>query len=134
MKKLIIGLALLVLVLLLVACGSSTVEIFFPVQKSGLDQMDALLEGNLELVDGWLRVQSSDSDYLVIWPYGFSVQGEGKEIQVLDGDSQVVAIVGEPIRVGGGESTVEIVESYIGKSLPDDCAGPFWIISEVLSH
>jgi hypothetical protein len=130
-KKLIIGLLLIVLVLVPVACTSS-VDIFFPVQKSGFDQMDALLEGNLELVDSWLRAESLDSSYLLIWPYGFSVRGEGEEIQVLDGDGQVVAVVGESIKVGGGESTAEIVEKYIGKSLPDDCEGPFWIVSEVV--
>jgi hypothetical protein len=132
MKKLIIVLMLMVLVLVPVACSGS-VDIFFPVQKSGLDQMTADLEGSLELVDGWLRLEAFGSGYLLVWPYGFSVHGEGEEIQVLDGDGQVVAIVGESIRVGGGESTVEIVESYIGKSLPDDCQGPFWIVSEVIN-
>jgi hypothetical protein len=133
MKKVIIGLLLVVLVLVPVAC-TGTVEIFFPTQKSGdLDQMTADFNGDLELDDGWLRVESFGSDYLLIWPYGFSVRGEGKEIQVLDGDGQVVATVGEAIKVGGGESTLEIVEMYIGKSLPDDCTGPFWIVSEVVN-
>jgi hypothetical protein len=132
MKKVIIGLLLVVLVLVPVAC-TGTVEIFFPVQQSGFDQMDALMQGNLEMDDGWLRAGSSASDYLLIWPYGFSVRGEGKEIQVLDGDGQVVATVDEAIKVGGGETTLEIVEKYIGKSLPDDCTGPFWIVSEVVN-
>jgi hypothetical protein len=133
MKKLIIGLLLVVLVLVPVACNT-TVEVFFPVQKSSdLDQMTADFNGDLELVDGWLRARSVGSDYLLIWPYGFTVRGQGEEIQVLDGDGQVVAIEGEVIRVGGGESTLEVVEAYIGKLLPDDLAGPFWIVSEVIS-
>lgn len=133
MKKLIIGLLLALLVLVPVAC-TATVEIIFPVQKSGdLDQMTADLSGNLELVDGWLRAESGNSSYLLIWPYGFSVRGEGEEIQVLDGDGRVVAIEGEAIKVGGGESTLEIVEMYIGKLLPDDGDGPYWIVSEVIN-
>ncbi|MGD9117829.1 MAG: hypothetical protein PVJ08_03720 [Dehalococcoidia bacterium] len=134
MKKLIIGLLLVLLVLVPVGC-TSTVEIFFPVQQSGFDQMDALLEGNLELDDdGWLRAESGNSRYVLIWPYGFSVRGEDEEIQVIDGDGQVVAIEGEAIKVGGGEgASVEIVEMYIGKSLPDSCDGPFWIVSEVIN-
>ncbi len=132
MKKLIIGLLLIVLVLVPVAC-TTTVEIFFPVQQSGFDQMTADFDGNLELVDGWLRGRSLGSDYLLIWPYGFSVRGEGEEIQVLDGDGQVVAIEGEAIKVGGGEATAGIVEKYIGRSLPDDLSGPFWIVSEVIN-
>jgi hypothetical protein len=132
MKKLIIGLLLMVLVLVPVGC-SETVEVFFPVQQSGFDQMTADFDGNLELVDGWLRARSFGSDYLLIWPYGFSVRGEDKDIQVLDGDGQVVAIVGEAIKVGGGETTAKIVEKYIGKLLPDDLEGPFWIVSEVVN-
>jgi hypothetical protein len=132
-KKLIIGLLLAVLVLVPVGC-TTTVEIFFPVQKSSdLDQMTADLSGNLELVDGWLRAESGSSSYVLIWPCGFTVRGEDEEIQVIDGDGRVVAIEGEAIRVGGGETTLEIVETYIGKTLPDDCTGPFWIVSEVLN-
>ncbi len=135
MKKLIIGLVLAVLVLVPVACNSSPV-VFFPVQKSGFSQPDALLEGELILVDGYLRVETeySDDKDLLIWPHGYSVRAEGDEIQVLDGDGQVVAVVGEAIKVGGGEgANVEIVEKYIGRSLPDDCAGPYWIASGVIN-
>jgi hypothetical protein len=134
MKKLIIVLALVVLLLLPSAACHGSVDVFFPVQKNNiLGQMPVELSGNLELVDGWLRLESSDSDYVLIWPLGFSVHGEGKEIQVLDSDEVVVAIVGEPIRVSGGEYTLEIVESYIGQSLPEDCDGPFWIVSAVIN-
>jgi hypothetical protein len=134
MKKLIIGLLLIVLVLVPVAC-TVTVEVFFPVQKSSdLDQMTADFNGNLELDEDWLRVETASSSYVLIWPYGFSVRGGEDEIQVLDGDGQVVAIVGEVIKVGGGEATEEIAEKYIGKLLPDDLEGPFWIVSEVVNE
>lgn len=134
MKKLIIGLLLVILVLVPVGC-SKTIEVFFPVQQnSGPGQMDALLEGNLELDDGgWLRAEADGGSYVLIWPNGFSVQG-GEEIQVLDGDGQVVAIVGEAIKVGGGETTEEIAEMYTGKGIPDDVGGPFWIVSEVINE
>jgi hypothetical protein len=128
-----LSLMLVVVLSTAVACSSSPVA-FFPVQKSGFDQMTALFEGRLELVDGYLRVVDSHSSYLAIWPHGFSVRTEGDEIQVLDGDGQVVAIVGEAINVGGGEgANVEIVEKYIGQSLPEGCTGPFWIVSVVVS-
>jgi len=136
MKKLIIVLALAILLVVpSAACGgSASVDIFFPVQKSGdLNQMTADVSGNLELVDDWLRLESSGDSYLLVWPYGFSVRGEGGEIQVLDGDGQVVAVVGGAITVGGGETTVEIAESYAGKSFSGEVDGPFWIVSEVVS-
>lgn len=131
MKRLIVGLLLLVLVIVPVGC-TVTSEIFFPTQRDGLGQMDALLEGNLALDDGWLRAESASSSHVLIWPYGFTVRGEGKEIQVLDGEGDVVAIVGEAIEVGGGEATLEIVEQYTGNAFPDGLAGPYWIVSEVI--
>jgi hypothetical protein len=131
MKKLIIGLLLMVLVLVPLGC-TVTVEVFFPVQQSGLDQMTADVKGDLELDDDWLRLESWGDSCVLIWPYGFSVRG-GEDIEVLDGDGQVVAVVGEAIKVGGGEATAETAENYIGKSLPDDLAGPFWIVSEVIN-
>jgi hypothetical protein len=136
MKKLLIVLALAILLVLpSAACGgSASVDIFFPVQKSGdLDQMTADVSGNLELVDGWLRLDSLGDSYLLIWPYGFSVRGEGEEIQVLDGEGQVAAVVGEAISVGGGETTVEVAESYTGRALSGEVDGPFWIVSEVVN-
>ena len=130
-----ISLMLVVVLGTAAACNDGSPVAFFPVQKeSGLEQMLALLEGRLELVDGYLRVVHSHGSYLAIWPHGFSVRAEGSEIQVLDGDDQVVAIVGETIKVGGGETTAEVVELYIGKSLPDDCVGPFWIVSEMVNY
>jgi hypothetical protein len=132
MKKLFIGLLLMVLVLVPVGC-TVTSEVFVPVQKnSDLDQMTADFSGNLELDDGWLRLESAGSSHVLIWPYGYSVRGGEDEIQVLDGDGQVVAVVGEAIKVGGGEVPISIVEKYIGLSLPDDCEGPYWIVSEVI--
>lgn len=86
------------------------------------------------LVDGYLRIELeySDDKDLVIWPHGYSVRDEGDEIQVLDGEGRVVAVVGETITLGGGEVSIAIVEKYIGQSLPEGCTGPFWIASEVI--
>lgn len=132
MKKLIIGLLLAVLVLAPVGC-TVTSEVFFPTQRDGLSQMEALLEGELDLDDeGWLRAASASSSHVLIWPYGFTVRGEGKEIQVLNGDGDVIAVVGEAIEVEGGEATIEIVEQYTGNVFPDGLAGPYWIVSEVM--
>jgi hypothetical protein len=42
--------------------------------------------------------------------------------------------VGDKIKVGGGEVPVEIVEKYIGQQLPDDCTGPYWLVSKVIDN
>jgi len=135
---LLIALTTILVALLATACPNNSTNIltpapFFPVQRGGLDQMDALLQGELELDDGYLRVKYFDDNYLLIWPHGFSLLTEGKEIQVIDSDGQVVTRVGDRIKVGGGEVPAEIVEKYIGQPLPDNCTGPYWIVSEVIT-
>lgn len=106
----------------------------FPVQKAGLSKMDSLMEGRLELDDnGCLRVDN----YLIIWPYGFSLRTEGEDIQVIDEKGQVFAHVGDVIKIGGGEIPLEEAREFIEKSiveqpLPDDCQGPYWIVGEVV--
>jgi len=145
MKKkylLLIALTTILVALLATACPNNSTNIstpapFFPVQRDGLSQMDALLEGRLELDNGYLRVKYFDDNYLLIWPHGFSLHTEGEEIQVVDSEGQIAARVGETIKVGGGEIPAKfaefIAEEVIGRSLPDDCAGPFWKVSEVIT-
>lgn len=114
-------------------------DIYFPVTKEALvDYPPALTQGTLIYDGKYLLIKgvypTSGADYLPIWPYGYSVNVEGGEIQVLNESSQVVARVGDIIKVGGGETTKEVVEeNYIGESLPDDCEGPYWLVSRVLS-
>jgi len=112
---------------------------YFPVQKAGMNTMEALLEGvRLELDDnGCLRVKYFDDNYLLIWPHGFSMRIKGEEIQVIDDSGQVVACVGDKINVGGGEFPGEKAREYIEESiveqpLPDDCPGPYWIVGETV--
>ncbi len=105
---------------------------YFPVstEKSG---MDALATGILILEDGYLRLSKSYSDdtSLIIWPVGYSLEKENDEVRILDEDGNVVAHVGDNISAGGGEVNKEIAEKYTGKSLPDDCEGPYWLSGDV---
>lgn len=137
-RKVLILLCMLVAVLSTAfACNGNSTNIFFPVQRVGLSQMDGLLEGKLELDNGCLRVKYFDGSDLLIWPHGFSLRTEGEEIQVIDSGGQVAARVGDNILVGGGEVPAEfdefIAEEIIGQSLPDNCTGPYWIVSEVIT-
>lgn len=70
---------------------------------------------------------------LLVWPYGYSLETESKEIRILDNDGRVVACVGDWIKVDGGEVPWEIVEKYIGKPLSDNCTGPYWLVSGVIN-
>ena len=151
-RKALIFLCMLAAVLsAAVACNDNSTSIssstssstpFFPVQKAGLSRMEALLEGRLELDNGCLRVKYSDGNYLgnylLIWPHGFSLHTKGEEIQVIDINGQIVARVGDKITVGGGEIPGEgakelIEESIVDQPLPDNCTGPYWIVSNVIN-
>ena len=113
-------------------------DIYFPVTKEALvDYPVSLTQGTLIFDGKYLLIRRGflffGTDTLAIWPYGYSVNVEGGEIQVLNESSQVVARVGDIIKMGGGETTKEVVEeNYIGESLPDDCEGPYWLVSEVV--
>ena len=140
-RKALVLLCMLVAVLsTAAACNDNSTNIssstpYFPVQKPGIDGMTALMEGRLELENGYLRVDK----YLLIWPHGFSLRTEGEEILIIDGNGQVVARVGDKITLGGGEVSIpeeeakEFIEKSItGKPLPDNCTGPYCIVSEVV--
>ena len=111
---------------------------FFPVEKepdSSYIYPSALSEGKLVLYKNSLRLKHfwGTSD-LLIWPYGYSLRIEGKELQVIDNYGQLVGRLGDKIKVGGGEVPSEIIEKYIGQELPDDCEGPYWLVSHIIDN
>ena len=111
---------------------------FLPVQLDkfvGEPYPAALATGILALDDGYLRLEyqgTGDSD-LLIWPPGFSIHIQGNTIHVLNKNGNEVARVGDKIKAGGGQVPAVIVEKYIGQTLPADCLGPYWLVSEVIT-
>jgi hypothetical protein len=95
-------------------------------------QMLALMEGRLALTEGCLRIQSSygEESYAAIWPFEFSFSKNGGNVHILNGEGQVVAQVGDQIRVSGGEipglSEEEFEENFIGTF---ECSGRYWIVN-----
>lgn len=100
--------------------------IYFPRQAPTNIHMDALLKGQLILDDkGCLRVEAEGSEgLLVIWHYEDMLRVTAEAIEVLNGDGQVIARVGEPISMGGGEGGAMI--DIPGMPI-DGCPGPYWI-------
>jgi len=92
--------------------------------------MEAQLIGDLLLVDGCLRVKDlySGDSILPIWPPEFTLGAENDGIQVLDGDGQVVARVGEEVYMGGGEVSSPSLPDCVRQQLPAECSGPYWIV------
>ena len=96
--------------------------------------MAAELIGDLVLVDGCLRVNSiyGEVSYLLIWPPEFTLRAEDDESQVLDGDGQVMARVGQEVYVGGGEGSAASMPGCVREQLPAACTGPYWIVGDTV--
>jgi len=113
--------------------------IFFPQQEAVAGErasMEALLIGKLVVVEGCLRVNSrySDTTYLLVWPPDFTLSTENDAIQILNGAGQVVARVGDEVRISGGETrSVEFLDERVRQKLPVDCPGPYWIVGDKVS-
>jgi hypothetical protein len=95
-------------------------------------EMAALLIGGLLEEDGCLRVGEPDESHLVIWPYDHTVTAaEDGTLEVRDGSGQVVARVGDVVRLGGGQ--VPTAEDATPTEIPERCGGPYWIASSEVS-
>jgi hypothetical protein len=113
---------------LLPACGEKTPSPtpYFPVQAEVQELgLNALLSGELVLDDGCLRVY----DNLILWPYGYTVEMEGDDIWVVNEHGEWVVNVGDRVQMGGGVISAEFAEEKIGRSLPEGCMGPFWLVA-----
>jgi hypothetical protein len=97
--------------------------------------MDALLVGELLLVDGCLRINDSDDNgYLPIWPQNFSLRTKDNVIQVIDDTGRVIALVGDQLEISGGEMPAEHIEKYSAQPLPSNCPGPYWIVGNQINR
>jgi hypothetical protein len=96
---------------------------------------DSLLEGQLTLEQGCLRVLSSGyetSGFLILWPADVVPRvAEGGNLEVLDGSENVIGRLGEPIRMGGGaiedESSMTFWEEQIDRLPIESCPSPYWV-------
>jgi hypothetical protein len=98
--------------------------------------MEALLEGTLVLRDGCLRIRDGDGDdgYLIIWQVDYYVNNSAGTIEILDKSGQVVARVGEVIRMGGGEVPMtDGLQQQLREPLPGECQGPYWLMGELVT-
>lgn len=108
---------------------------FFPIVKEpATSYMQALLSNKPEeliIKDVCLRA----GDYLLVWPYGFSVNTKNGIIQIIDDKGQPIMRVGDKIKIGGGggEMSSEIVAKYSAQLPSDRCSEPYWIVAEVIT-
>lgn len=109
----------------------------FPRQKPADGEqvtMQALLSGQLRLVDDCLRVYAGEDDetgLLPIWPAGYALEAEGDALLILDETGVIVARVGEQVELGGGPLSDEAAAEVVDQ-LPEQCPGPYWLVGEIL--
>lgn len=141
MKKQMQVSTLVIILLIVTACSDKSITTsspapFFPQQSDPKpDFMDALLVGELVLVDSCLRIMDTDdNNYLPIWPQGFSLRMEKNIIQIVDDMGQIVAQVGDKLEVSGGEMPAEHITEYSAQPIPSDCPGPYWIVGNQINR
>lgn len=121
--------------------------LFFPrVSEPGGMYPSALGGGTLIVKDRCIYMAPSGGGGVVVWPYGYSLRREDGEIVVLNGRDEVVAKVGDEVRMGGGQITKEeagltpeaarrAFEEQRGElGVPDRCRGPLWVSSGVVGR
>lgn len=139
--------ALIASVLVVAACGSdkgdrddialpdtTSTSIYFPQRTSEGDDDDADLVGDMVVEGKCLYVASSvppedDSRYLIVWPHNFELRISNDAIEVLGASGQVVARVGDLVRLGGSEVRQGVRPDVV----PDACHGPYWIASPTVT-
>lgn len=122
------GMALL---LIIVGCSSpSPPDINFITQRRSGVGMDALLEGKLTLKEACLYINHDGSNYAAVWPYSYSSSKDGEGVTILNAERQVVAQVGDTIRVGGGAVPHPTDEVFAQNYIADaQCSGNYWIVN-----
>jgi hypothetical protein len=98
--------------------------------------MEALLQGKLVVWKGCLRIIGGcgERGHLVIWQPDYFLNNREGVVEILDRNGEVVAHVGEEIRMGGGEVVLtEALRRQLREPLPDGCQGPYWLMGELVS-
>jgi hypothetical protein len=59
------------------------------------------------------------------------MNNENGTIQIVNGNGDIVASLGERVEIGGGEiHSLSLLDEYIQEQVPPQCAGPYWVIGD----
>jgi hypothetical protein len=106
--------------------------IYFPRQKKTNGEwaaMDALTRGTLVLTDICIRLERDKSlaNYLLIWPPDFNIHFENSAVEIVDGNGEIVASIGEYVQMSGGEiQSLSFLDKSIQEQVPSQCPAPYW--------
>ena len=124
--------ACLVIAPLLVACTrtepSAPDALFFPTVRRLDAYPSALLTSQLVERSGCL-VGGGKGGSGLLWPDGYTARtGPDGWTQVLDENGTVVATVGEPLMLGGGEVGASF-DTTAYQQTPDACSHHYWLVA-----
>ncbi|MDC0674543.1 hypothetical protein [Nannocystis radixulma] len=96
--------------------------------------MEALLSGTLIEQSGCLRVSPDGKQpgHLLIWQPGYTARRTGDRLEIVDSTGKVVARVGEPLRTGGGQVSLdEPLRKALKTPMDAACVGPYWLMGQL---
>ena len=114
---------------------------YFPVKTEPANASMLLsVQGELIIQNGYIRivpfafgvVPYPIKTYLLLWPNGYSWQKSGPRVEILDGNGQVVARIGDIVNLAGGEWPESTVNTAFYPHLPEDNLGPFWVVGSII--
>ncbi len=98
--------------------------------------VDIMIEGNLTIENGCLRVRQKNTDgngFLLIWDPRFSTRTEQGVVQVIDSSTdEVLAKVGDLVVIGDGGDLAKPTWLSLKMSIPNECTGPYWVVGEYI--
>ncbi|MFD5276115.1 hypothetical protein ACFWIX_01005 [Pseudarthrobacter sp. NPDC058362] len=91
--------------------------------------MEALLRGTLAADEsGCVQAKTATDPVGLVWPLGYTVQGDAESFEVLDADKNVVARSGSPLAIGGGGVGGVVQDNWAER----DCAKDrVWLIGNI---
>ncbi len=63
-----------------------------------------------------------------MWQPDHRIQRNGEHVEIVDGRGEVIARVGGPTNIGGGE--MPAVENDLKAPVPPACSGPYWMVGQ----
>jgi hypothetical protein len=114
------------------ASGPRTAEVSPRIVTSDSDSpsgMEAALQARLAVdANGCVRAGVGKTAVTLVWPHGYTVRGDSKSFEILDGPNHVVARSGVLLTIGGGGAD-RFKDTWTGRDCVGD--GHLWMVGTI---